>query len=57
LPKYPKTRTLNTDWANALNLINSICQISSASEMVYCWGSRNREWTVEGIDRKTGKKR
>ena len=51
----PKTRELKTAWSNQTNFASSVCEISGATEILYCWGARNREWTVEGVDWKTGK--
>ena len=51
----PDTRTLDTVWRTALNLASSICTVSRATEILYCWGARNREWTLEGLDWNTGK--
>jgi hypothetical protein len=51
----PKTRELKTAWQSQLNFMSSICQISGPTDILYCWGSRNREWTLEGVDWNTGK--
>ena len=51
----PKTRTLGTAWSTQDNFVSSVCTISSATELLYCWGARNRVWTLEGVDWKTGK--
>ncbi len=51
----PKERLLKTAWSNQTNFASSVCEISGATEILYCWGARNREWTLEGIDWKTGK--
>ena len=51
----PQARVLKTAWSTQANFVSSICTISGATELLYCWGSRNREWTLEGVDWKTGK--
>ena len=51
----PKTRALKTAWQSPLNFVGSICTISGANEILYCWGARNREWTLEGVDWNSGK--
>ena len=51
----PQARVLNTVWHNANNYAGSICTISAATEILYCWGARNREWTLEGLDWHSGK--
>ncbi|MCC6709528.1 MAG: hypothetical protein IT492_18390, partial [Gammaproteobacteria bacterium] len=51
----PQTRTLKTVWQNQTNFVNTVCTVSGGSAMVYCWGMRNRRWTLEGVDWKTGR--
>ena len=51
----PKERVLKTAWQTQTNFVSTICTVSGATEMLYCWGARNREWTLEGIDWNTGK--
>jgi hypothetical protein len=51
----PKARELRTAWSTQANFVSSVCTISSATETLYCWGARNRVWTLEGVDWKTGK--
>jgi hypothetical protein len=51
----PTARVLKTAWQNPTNFAGSICTISGANEILYCWGSRNREWALEGVDWNTGK--
>ena len=51
----PKGRVLKTAWSVPTNFGASICTISAATEILYCWGARDRNWTLEGIDWKTGK--
>jgi hypothetical protein len=50
----PKSRTLKTVWKTQVNFVNTVCTISGGSDMVYCWGLRNKQWTLEGTDWKTG---
>ncbi|MET0988612.1 MAG: hypothetical protein ABW034_24740 [Steroidobacteraceae bacterium] len=50
----PKNRTLKTVWKNQTNFVNTVCTVSSGSNMVYCWGMRDRQWTLEGVDWKSG---
>jgi hypothetical protein len=49
-----KSRKLSTAWNNQTNFVSSVCTISGATEILYCWGNRNREWTLEGINWETG---
>lgn len=51
----PKTRALNTVWTTQTNFVGTVCSVSGGSEMVYCWGARNGEWTLEATDWNTGK--
>lgn len=50
----PKKRELVPAWQTQLNLVSAVCKVSDVSNMTYCWGNRNREWTVEGLDWNTG---
>lgn len=49
-----KKRSLATAWRNPTNFATSICAVSGATEIVYCWGARDGEWTMEAIEWKTG---
>ena len=49
-----KTRTLNTMWKTQVNFVNTVCSISSGSDKVYCWGLRDKKWTMEMVDWKNG---
>lgn len=51
----PKARLLKTAWQSQANFVSAVCTISGATEILYCWGARNREWALEGVDWKTGK--
>ena len=53
----PETRKLETTWNNQTNFVSSICSISGANDTIYCWGNRNREWTMEAVNWKTGENR
>jgi hypothetical protein len=46
----PKSRAARTVWRSQLNFANTVCTISSGSSMVYCWGKRADQWTLEGVD-------
>jgi hypothetical protein len=50
----PKIRTLKTVWTNQTNFVNTVCTISSVSLKVYCWGMRDRNWTLEAVDWQSG---
>jgi hypothetical protein len=50
----PKTRTLNPAWSSQLNFSTSICTISDATQLLYCWGNRAGDWTLEAVDWATG---
>lgn len=45
-----QARTLKTAWQTETNFVNAICTISAATKIVHCWGTRNREWMLEGTD-------
>lgn len=51
----PVARTFKTVWQNQTNFVNTVCTVSGGSQMVYCWGMRDRQWTLEGIDWNNGK--
>jgi hypothetical protein len=51
----PSSRTLKTVWQSQVNFVNTVCTVSGASGTVYCWGKRAGQWTLEGVDWKTGK--
>lgn len=51
----PQTRMLKTVWQSQTNFVSTVCTVSAATETIYCWGARNREWTLEGTDWNTGK--
>ncbi len=51
----PQARELRTAWSSPTNFGASICTISAATEILYCWGNRNRDWTLEGVDWNSGK--
>lgn len=51
----PQQRVLNQAWNTQLNFVSTVCMISGATDILYCWGNRNREWTLEGIDWRSGK--
>ena len=50
----PQARTLKTAWQTQLNFASTVCTISGATEILYCWVNQNREWGLEGLDWKTG---
>lgn len=50
-------RVLETTWNTQINFASSICAISGANNTLYCWGNRNREWTMEAVDWDTGQSR
>jgi hypothetical protein len=50
----PKSRSARTVWRSQLNFANTVCTISSGSSMVYCWGRRGDQWTLEGVDWTSG---
>ena len=51
----PTSRTLKTVWQNQINYVSTVCTVSGPTNLLYCWGARNREWTLEGVDWDTGK--
>jgi hypothetical protein len=51
----PQARMLKTAWQTQTNFVSTVCTVSGATEVLYCWGARNREWTLEGLDWNTGK--
>jgi hypothetical protein len=51
----PKTRTFKQAWQKQTNFASTVCTVSGATELLYCFGVRDREWTLEGINWKTGK--
>lgn len=51
----PRQRKLKTRWRTQANLLSSVCAVSAADSTLYCWGSRDREWTLEAFDWKTGR--
>lgn len=51
----PKERKLIPVWSTQQNLVSGVCKVSDVTNMAYCWGARNKEWTVEGFDWNTGK--
>ena len=50
----PKSRTLKTMWRSQVNFVGTVCVISGGSDKVYCWGQRDKKWTMEAVDWKTG---
>jgi hypothetical protein len=58
LHKYewnPVTRTLDQAWVNTeVASPNSVPAVSMPSDMVYTFGARDGEWTIEGLDWSTG---
>jgi hypothetical protein len=52
-----ETRTLETAWTSNTNFVSTVCTVSGATDMVYCWGARNRQWTLEATDWHTGESR
>lgn len=53
----PDRRVLETTWNTQINFASSICTISGGSDTLYCWGNRNREWTMEAVNWDTGDSR
>ena len=53
----PDIRKLETSWNTQTNFASSICAISGPSNTIYCWGNRNREWTLEAVNWDTGESR
>lgn len=51
----PQSRTLATTWNAQRSFAGGVCTVSGANELIYCWGSRNGEWTLEGTDWHSGK--
>lgn len=51
----PQARELKTAWQSKENFVIAVCMASSPNDTLYCWGNRNREWTLEGVDWYTGK--
>lgn len=51
----PKTRALKTAWQSTTNFASNVPTISRVNGILYTWGARNGEWTLEGTDWKTGK--
>jgi len=58
LHKYewnPETRTLEHAWANnQVSSPNGVPSVSQPTNMVYTFGSRDQQWTLEGLDWSTG---
>lgn len=50
----PEKRKLETAWNSKLNFARTICTASGANQILYCWGARDGEWTLEGLDWNTG---
>ena len=50
----PRARALKQMWQTQTNFASTVCTVSGATELLYCWGVRDREWTLEGVDWKTG---
>lgn len=50
----PTARRLESVWQTQDNLVSAVCTVSGATRLLYCWGARNREWTLEGYDWHTG---
>ena len=50
----PDARELKQTWQTQVNLAGTVCTVSGATEIVYCWGARDGEWTLEGTDWATG---
>ncbi len=61
LHKYewdPAARTLREAWVNrAVSSPNSVPFVGQGSDIVYTCGTRDRQWTIEGIDWTTGESR
>ena len=53
----PETRKLEKAWNTQANFASGLCMISDANEILYCWGARNGEWTLEGVDWATGERK
>ena len=53
----PERRVLATTWNTQINFASSICAISGANDTIYCWGNRDREWTMEAVNWNTGDSR
>jgi hypothetical protein len=51
----PQARELRPAWQTQENLAATVCMVSGGTELLYCWGARNREWTLEAFDWYTGK--
>lgn len=51
----PQARALKTVWQKQTNFNDTVCMVSGGTEVLYCWGVRNREWTLEGVHWNTGK--
>lgn len=50
----PDTRRLETAWTSPLNFARSVCAVSAVNELLYCWGARNGQWTMEAVEWHTG---
>jgi hypothetical protein len=51
----PETRTLEHAWANnQVSSPNAVPSVSQPNDMVYTFGSRDQQWTLEGLDWSTG---
>ena len=51
----PMAREFKQAWQKQTNFASTVCTVSGATELLYCLGVRDREWTLEGIDWRTGK--
>jgi hypothetical protein len=51
----PRARELKTTWKTQENLVATVCMVSGATNLLYCWGARNRDWTLEAFDWNNGK--
>lgn len=52
---HPRERTLDTAWRTQIATSCATPMLSRANGILYSWGVRNREWTLEGTDWTTGK--
>jgi hypothetical protein len=50
----PDTRSLETVWRSQRNFGNTVCTVSSATELVYCWGRKDNQWIFQGTDWDSG---
>ncbi|MFV0277386.1 MAG: hypothetical protein ACK5HY_09410, partial [Parahaliea sp.] len=52
-----KAQHLELVWRSLRNFAGTVCTVSDAVDVLYCMGSREGQWTLEGTDWRTGASR